>query len=155
MHSTSDSLPTVSLPANLISYCEQIAKSAIRLFPQPPQASLANFAYACGSPLNENAQYTPKSTPPQAATLFSRERIYVRSNSDEGAASVFGNQFRIPDDLPKMLVRVLKVSGVAAPKSMLWRLEDRRPSGSRFVYHNVYFYCRRHGTSRRRPGADR
>jgi len=33
----------------------------IESFNGKPQASLPNFAYACGSPLNENAQYATKS----------------------------------------------------------------------------------------------
>jgi hypothetical protein len=33
------------------------------MFNGKPQALPANFAYACGSPLNENDQYTMKSTP--------------------------------------------------------------------------------------------
>ena len=41
-----------------------------------PQASWPYFAYAYGSPLNENAQYTTKSTPRKRGTsrLVSAER---------------------------------------------------------------------------------
>jgi hypothetical protein len=35
----------------------------IESFNGKPQALLLDFAYACGSPLNENDQYTIKSTP--------------------------------------------------------------------------------------------
>jgi hypothetical protein len=35
----------------------------IESFNGKPQASLPEFAYACGSPLNENTKYTTKSTP--------------------------------------------------------------------------------------------
>jgi hypothetical protein len=34
----------------------------ISSFNGKPQASSPDFAYACGSPLNENAQYETKST---------------------------------------------------------------------------------------------
>jgi hypothetical protein len=42
------------------------------MFNGKPQALPANFAYACGSPLNENDQYIMKSTPVASAIRLTK-----------------------------------------------------------------------------------
>ena len=46
----------------------------------------------------------------------------------------------IPDDLPQMTVGILEIPGVASPKRILGRLDNRGPRSSRLLHHRVDFF---------------
>lgn len=51
-------------------------------------------------------------------------------------------QGRVPDDLPKMSVRIFEVACVSAPKGVLWLLGDHRVCLSGLLHHCVHFFFR-------------
>jgi len=53
---------------------------------------------------------------------------------------IFGKEGRVEDDFPQMIVRVLEVAGIAAPKGLLRGLDEAGAGSDRLAHHRIDFH---------------